>query len=209
MTQSEPWRPVYEFWFPPGLDRDAETHGAQFKWWFGGGSNAELARFAPLLARARRSELEDWAQSPKGRLSLIIVLDQFSRGLFGDTAPAYENDAHALRLAEEGLANGHYAALAHPWERLFAAMPLTHSEGPLERHDKMVALTQAELARAPAPLRASYERSVESAHHHREIIVRFGRYPHRNAALGRASTPEEMAYIEKGDFPHTPKAQEA
>src|SRR4051794_34389986 len=129
MREPSDWRLVYDFWFPPGLDdADAETLRQRIEWWFGGGSNAALPAFAPVLDAAGTGCLEHWSATPLGRLCLILVLDQFPRGLFAGTPEAYAFDAEALRIAEEGLRNGHHAALAKPWERIFSVMPLVHAE---------------------------------------------------------------------------------
>jgi len=204
--QNEGWRRVYEFWFPPGLEAaGAEVHGRIFLRWFGGGANAELPPFTPLLEAARRGWLDDWRVTPLGRLSLILVLDQFPRGLFAGTPEAYACDAEAMRLAEEGLGNGQYDALAWPWERTFFLLPLAHAEGPDHRArlERVVTLAEVVAREAPAPLRPLYEHSARQARGHLEVITRFGRYPHRNLVLGRLSTPEETAWLAAGDFVHT------
>lgn len=204
MDERQDWREVYDFWFPPGLDADAETHRRRLEWWFGGGSNAALRPFIPVLETGRAGRLDAWRATPRGRLSLIIVLDQFPRGLLAGRAAAYASDFDALRLAEEGLSNGHHAALSEPWEKLFSAMPLVHAEGPghRQRLERVVAMADALAREAPAHLRPLYEFSAEQARGHRDVIARFGRFPHRNAALGRASTPDEAAYLAEGDFVH-------
>src|SRR5688572_21353477 len=118
MPDEPDWRTVYDFWFPPDLaDADAEAHRGMFLWWFGGGANAELPRLAAFLDAARAARLGHWLATPHGRLALIIVLDQFPRGLFAGTPEAYACDPEALATAQEGLRNGHYDALAKPWER--------------------------------------------------------------------------------------------
>ncbi|HEX5796036.1 MAG TPA: DUF924 family protein [Geminicoccaceae bacterium] len=97
------WRTVYGFWFPPGLDdADLETHRRMFGWWFGGGANSELPRFAPVLEAARTGRLDHWRATPLGHLSLILVLDQFPRGLFAGTPEAYAADPDALRSPRRG-----------------------------------------------------------------------------------------------------------
>jgi uncharacterized protein (DUF924 family) len=107
-------------------------------------------------------------------------------------------------LVEEGLANGHYDALGSVWEQAFLGMPLAHCEGPghLARLDRVIALGGRQLAEAPAHLRPMYEFNAEQPRRHRAVIATFGRYPHRNAVLGRTSTPEELAYLERGELPH-------
>lgn len=206
MSAPEDWRRVLGFWFPPGLDEaDAETHRGMFDRWFGGGTNAELPGFAPLLDAAKAGRLDGWRTAPASRLALILVLDQFPRGLHAGTPEAFSADPFALRIAEEGLANGHYAALARVWERLFASLPLVHAEGEghLARMDRIVAMADDAVREVPDRLRPLYEFSAGQARGHRDVIARFGRFPHRNAILGRASTPEEAAYLAKGDFVHT------
>ncbi|MBX6742808.1 MAG: DUF924 domain-containing protein [Acetobacteraceae bacterium] len=203
--QDEGWRRVHEFWFPPGLEAGPEVHGRMFLRWFGGGANAELPPFAPVLEAARAGRLDRWRDTPLGRLSLILVLDQFPRGLFAGTPEAYACDAEALRLAEVGLSNGQYDALAWPWEKTFFFLPLAHAEGPDHRArlERVATLAEAVAREAPAPLRPLYEHSVRQARGHLEVITRFGRYPHRNPVLGRPSTPEEAAWLAAGDFVHT------
>jgi uncharacterized protein (DUF924 family) len=199
------WSAVHEFWFPPGLaEAGAEVHRAMFTRWFGGGTTADLPRFASLVDRARSGSLDGWLEHAQGRLALILLLDQFTRGLCAGTPAAYAADPWALRIARAGIRNGHYDRLAHPWEKTFFVLPLAHAEGPghLERLDLAVMLT-LELVRAVAPdLRPLYAFSAGQARAHRELIARFGRYPHRNAVLGRPSTDEELAYLAASEFVH-------
>jgi uncharacterized protein (DUF924 family)/uncharacterized protein YjiS (DUF1127 family) len=205
MTENQDWRTVYDFWFPPGLEQaDAERHGRMAGWWFGGGANAQLAPFAPVLEAARRGRLDHWLATPLGRLSLIIVLDQFPRGLFAGKPEAYACDPQALRIAEAGLHNGHYDALTKPWEKTFFFLPLGHTEGPdhLERLELAVAMAELVALEAPLALKPYYEFSASQARANRDVILQFGRFPHRNPVLGRVSTPAEAAYLAKGDFVH-------
>ena len=194
---------VLDFWFPAGLDRDEATHRAQIMRWFRGGTNDEIqARFVPTLEAAARGALDHWASTPRGRLALILVLDQFSRAVFTD-ARAYANDARAQQLAVEGLERSEEHVLP-VWERLFFVLPLGHSED-LALQERSVAIADTLIAWAPPELRSLYELSARQARAHRDVIARFGRHPHRNAVLGRTSTPEEQEYLAKGDFPHTHK----
>lgn len=206
MSEPPRWQAVQEFWFPPGLDEAGpDTHRDMFVRWFGGGTNAGLAPFAHVVEAAEAGRLDHWLDVPLGRLSLILVLDQFPRGLFAGTPAAYACDPHALRVAEEGLRNGHYEAMTRPWEKLFFAMPLAHAEGPghLERLGRVVALAERVAADTQEHLKPLYQHSVRQARGHLDTVARFGRFPHRNPVLGRASTPEEVAYLERGDFVHT------
>ena len=206
MVPQAKWQTVYDFWFPPGLDdAGAEIHRRMFVWWFGGGSNPELPPFAPIVQAARTGHLDHWLAAPLGRLSLIIVLDQFPRGLFAGTPEAYACDLGALRIAEEGLRNGHYDALTRPWEKTFFFMPLGHAEGPdhRERLGRVVAMAEKIALEAPKHLRPLYQHSASQARGHLEVISRFSRFPHRNPILGRPSTAEEQVYLDKGEFVHT------
>lgn len=143
-------------------------------------------RFGALHARAAAGELWDWRRTPQGRLAEIIVLDQFSRNLFRGTPGAFAQDPMALALAQEAVAAGHDAALVQPIERTFLYMPYMHSESRLVH-------VQAE--------RLFRENGLPDNHHfelrHQAIIERFGRYPHRNALLGRTSTPEEIEFLQQ------------
>jgi uncharacterized protein (DUF924 family) len=199
------WQAVYDFWFPPGLENaDPETHRRMFGWWFGGGATPALNAFAPVLEAARAGLLDHWSGTALGRLSLIIVLDQFPRGLFAGTPEAYAGDPAVLRLAEEGLRNGHYDALSHAWEKTFFFMPLAHAEGAdhRDRLRRVVAMTRVVNTEAPERLQPLYRHSINQALGHLDVISRFGRFPHRNAILQRMSTADEDAYLEKGDFVH-------
>ena len=205
MDEQHSWRRVYEFWFPAGLDKaDLKTHQEIGQWWMRGGANAELPPFAPLVEAAASGSLDDWAASPLGRLSLILVLDQFPRGLFAGTPRAYASDPDALRLSEEGLRNGHYDALSHFWEKMFFVLPMAHTEGPdhLDRMNRLVALAAQWVEEGAQQLRPLAEFALSQARSNKETIAQFGRYPHRNAALGRTTTPEEVTYLEKGDYVH-------
>jgi uncharacterized protein (DUF924 family)/uncharacterized protein YjiS (DUF1127 family) len=196
---------VYDFWFPPGLENaDRETFRRRIEWWFAGGANAELPPFTHTLMAARLGRLDHWLATPRGRLALIIVLDQFSRGLFAGKAEAYASDPQALRIAEEGVWNGHYDALTQPWEKTFFFLPLAHAEGPghLHRLDRVVALAENVTLDAPERFRMYYQFSLSQARANRDLIARFGRYPHRNDILVRASTPEEADYVKTGNFVH-------
>lgn len=193
---------VLHFWFPPGLDRDEATHRQQMMWWFRGGADAGIIeRFTPLHAAAVRGELDVWAGDARGRLALILVLDQFSRSIYKDNALAWAQDPKALALALEGLARGEDKKLRAVWERLFFLLPLGHSER-LELQERSVAIAEAMIPDAPPPLRKLYEHSASQARGHRDVIARFGRHPHRNALLGRVSTPAELEYLAAGDLVH-------
>ncbi|MGM5025192.1 DUF924 family protein [Tardiphaga sp. 862_B3_N4_1] len=210
MSEMHDWRDVHEFWFPPDLKGAGSDELAWIvRWWMAGGATPELSRFLPIVESARKGLLDDWCKTATGRLSLIIVLDQFTRGLFAGTPEAYSSDAAALLLAEEGLRVGHYDALSSYWEKGFFLMPLTHTEGPTHRQRLELVVSKAteRLAEAPENLRSIFQFALGQTQGHLDVISRFGRFPHRNSVLNRPSTPEELAYIEKGDFVHTRTAK--
>ena len=140
-------------------------------------------RFGDTLEAAARCELFAWRTTPEGRLAEILVLDQFSRNVYRDTARAFAQDALALVLAQELVAGGHDQHLT-PKQRAFANMPYMHSES-LAIHAQAVQLFAL----------PGLENNLSFELRHKAIIERFGRYPHRNAILGRTSTPEELAFL--------------
>lgn len=193
---------VLDFWFPRGLDADEAAHRRQFQWWFGGGADAEIeARFAPLVEAAATGALDAWATTPRGRLALIVVLDQFARCLHRGTAEAERFESRAVALALDGLDCADYDRLATVWEKLFFAMPLSRSES-LALQKRAVELCDDLLSMAPAHLRRFYLFAAGQARGHRDVIARFGRHPERNERLGRVSTAQERAYLAAGDRVH-------
>jgi uncharacterized protein (DUF924 family) len=194
---------ILRFWFPSHLVSDHTVMVRQFEWWFRGGANAAISeRFSPLLEQATRGELNHWSDQPRSRLALIIVLDQFSRSLYPGTSRAYQQDQQAIALALQGIAIGDYAALETPWEKTFFFLPLGHSEQ-LKHVEQAVKLAEELVEQAAPELRRILEHSASQARGHRDIIARFGRHPHRNAALGRSSTPEELEYLASEQLVHT------
>jgi len=174
---------VRKFWFaqPPEL-------------WFGPALDDEIReRFGALTQRAANGELDHWADSPRRRLSLILLLDQFPRNLHRGSAEAFAQEARALRWTLTGMQSGADAAL-DPVERLFFLMPLQHAESAVAQEESVAAFRRL-ADEAPEDCRELLAKAVESAEAHRAVIERFGRFPHRNAALGRASTNDEATFI--------------
>ncbi len=196
---------VLDFWF----DGEAPATGARLAerstFWFGGdGAAAQAERDAlirttlePLLERAARGELTAWSSGPRRRLALILLFDQVPRNAYRGTAAAFAFDREALGLAFEGMQLAADAALA-PLERVFFYLPLEHAES-IEAQNASVAAYEQLAADAPADLREFCASCLEYARGHREIIRKFGRFPHRNAVLARASTPEEIEWLKSGE----------
>lgn len=192
MTTSEE---ILEFWF--GAQPQSEAPASyRMQLWFQGGAEVDQEirqRFGADLERARQGELSDWAQTPRGRLALIVLLDQFSRNVYRGAVEAFASDALSLQLTLEGLDRGHDKALSC-LEQLFFVLPLEHAED-LAMQDRMVAYLDSWAKEQPEALKGMTQSVRDFAQLHRQVIARFGRFPTRNAALGRSSTPDEEAHI--------------
>lgn len=181
-------RAILDFWF--GTPGSAE-YGRPRKCWFekNPAFDEEIRRrFPGLPEEAAAGRLAAWVTQPESLLALILALDQFPRNLFRNDPRAFAGDAAALAHAQEAIGRGFDAQLP-PLQRVFTYMPFEHSESPAMQ-DRSVALFTA-LAAA----HEGFNSFLDYARRHREAIRRFGRFPHRNAALGRASTPEETDYL--------------
>lgn len=207
---------VREFWFgslvKPRSGKKPTSNAARLAeleqrmaLWFGGHLKPQVreqqdatiaAQFAELAERAIRGALVSWADSPRRRLSLIILLDQFPRQIFRGKARAFAGDEQALGLALSGMQSAADGAL-DCIERIFFYMPLQHSES-LEVQDESVAAYRRLLSEAPEELRQFCQDAVDAAEAHREVIRRFGRFPSRNLALARDTTAEERQFLASG-----------
>ena len=187
---------VLRYWF--GELRDGWTVADRSALWFGADprQDAEVVqRFGGEIARARSRELDHWQRDAGGVLALIILLDQMTRMVHRGSADAFSADRRALSLCQYGLARALDRGLA-PVERMFFYLPLSHSED-LAHQDRCVQLHRRMRADAAPAVRAALSEPMAFAVKHREIIVRFARFPHRNAILGRQSTPDELAWLEE------------
>jgi uncharacterized protein (DUF924 family) len=178
---------VLDFWF--GAPGSPERGTARAVWFRKDPAfDAQIrARFADAVAIALAGGYGEWCATAHGALARVIVLDQFTRNIFRDTARAFAGDARALATAEDALARGLDRELA-VYERWFLYMPFEHAESVDAQH-RSLALFGA-LAQEMGD-----DDSLVWARKHAEVVFRFGRYPHRNAILGRASTPEEEAFL--------------
>lgn len=183
-----PWQDVLDFWFhPPGHPDYLTVREAWFR--KDAGFDAEIrTRFGSLIDGALAGGLRDWEVEPEGALARVLILDQFTRNTRRDTADAFAGDVQALALALKVIDAGWDVAMP-PVCRQFVYLPLMHAED-LEIQQRCVALYRALAAQAP-----SLASSLDFARRHRDIVARFGRFPHRNAALNRATTPEEAEFL--------------
>lgn len=199
---TEPATPaeVWAWWFGPPSEAwsDAEITKRRMHVWFGGGPavDAELsARFGATVRAALAGELESWLDHHVGRMALLLALDQFTRNLYRGTAEAFAGDPRARAVLARARAEGDLHS-ARPVERFFLALPLEHHEDRASQAEA-VAMTRAladEMAHTEA--KATFENIYDYAVRHQVVVERFGRFPHRNAVLGRESTAEEIAFLQ-------------
>ncbi|MBC8021589.1 MAG: DUF924 domain-containing protein [Burkholderiales bacterium] len=176
---------IIDFWFGPPA-----TRGKERAEWFRKDERFDAdirARFGELHAAAARHELEDWRAAPESMVALVVVLDQFSRNLYRNDPRAFAQDAHARECAREAIARGDDRRVL-PVERQFLYLPFEHSE---DRADQALAVRLFSQLEEFPETRGLAEWAVK----HQVIVDRFGRFPHRNAALGRASTAEEIEFL--------------
>jgi len=179
---------VLDFWF--GLPGSAAYGQTRAEWFRKSEAfDADIARrFGPLVERALRAELGDWAGPSESALARILLLDQFTRNAFRGSARAFAGDRLALAAARTMVASGQELPLL-PVQRVFVYLPFEHAED-LALQDEAVRLFTRLAAVAP-----ELNGMLDYAHRHRAVIARFGRFPHRNALLGRASSEEELAFL--------------
>ncbi|MFC5519487.1 DUF924 family protein [Polaromonas jejuensis] len=189
---------ILDFWLADGLTQGWPTKNLGPRW-FGGGAALDeeiRKRFGARVLQAVAGGLQDWEAQTLSRLALVILLDQFTRNVFRGTGQAFAGDARAQRLVLDTLA--HQADRQLPWvARVFTYMPLMHAED-RAMQDECVACFAQLVADAPATLKQRLQGHLGYARQHRDIIARFGRFPYRNAVLGRANTVEEETFLRKG-----------
>ncbi len=181
---------ILDYWFGPP---DSEIHGTFREMWYRGGPeiDSEIAeRFEALYERAAAGELDDWREQARSCLAMILLLDQFPRNMFRGEPRSFATDAKAVETARHAVGRGYDRGLDLNVQQ-FHYMPFEHSEDIADQRRAV------ELFRAAADDERK-EENIGYAIKHLEIIERFGRFPHRNAILGRDSTPEEIAFLDHG-----------
>lgn len=191
---------ILSFWFmeqelsAPQIDRRMDI-------WFGEDpvfDEAIKAEFEDDVEKASEGQLDHWADEPRGRLALILLIDQFRRNIHRNTAAAFSHDRLALKLCVEGAMAKKDKGLT-PIQRVFFYMPLQHAES-RKVQKKSVDIYNRLATAVSATYRETFETIAQFAELHADIIEQFGRFPHRNAILGRENTPEEDEYL-AGDAP--------
>lgn len=193
---------VLAFWF--GHETRGWTIASdRFPLWFGHAPETDATirdEFGPTVDAAGLGDLDAWQSTPRGTLALIILLDQFPRNIFRGTPGMYQHDEAALARALAAIDRGVDAEL-DPVERPFLYLPLEHAEN-LMLQERCVVLfeelrDEALAAGLPEELTRTHVSMLDYAYRHRDVVARFGRFPHRNAILGRESTPEEIAFLKE------------
>jgi uncharacterized protein (DUF924 family) len=178
---------VLEYW---------KSIGPQGWWRRSDEVDAEIVRrFGELHRRAAAGELDEWRSNADDCLALVILLDQFSRNMFRGDPRAFAADGLARAIADGAIQAG-FDKIVDPDLASFFYMPFMHSEA-LADQERCIELFRAWAETLDGEARKRVENSVDFARRHRDIVQRFGRFPHRNALLGRASTPEELAFLEQ------------
>lgn len=194
----QPWQPLLALWFGDEAD-DVLRATRQAPLWWGKSSETDAllaSRFGELAEAAAKGSLAHWADTPSGRLALILLLDQLPRNIHRGTPAAFAQDPLARDLCLKGLSIGADKSLS-PLERVFFYLPLEHAES-REQQVRSVAQFEALAAeQAGTPSQATFAGFADFARRHQVIIERFGRFPHRNDILGRTSTPEEAAFLQQ------------
>lgn len=192
----QPWQPLLTFWFGEQSD-DVTRAKRQAPLWWGKNSTTDAllaSRFGDQATAAAAGELAHWAEAAEGRLALILLLDQLPRNIHRGTPAAFAQDAKARDLCLKGLSLGADLALP-PLGRVFFYLPLEHAES-REQQARSVTLFEGLAAeQATGPARETFAGFADFARRHQVIVERFGRFPHRNAILGRTSTEEEAAFL--------------
>ena len=184
---------IHDYWFGP-LDDTGMANAIKEKLWFQSTNEDDEVcqiRFGPLVQEAIAGGLDDWAESDKGLVALILLLDQFTRTIYRGTPAAFSGDARALALAQHCIAHGHHQRLP-AIHQVFLYLPLEHCED-LDVQNECVELFDALGSITGIARVADFGRYAVA---HREVIEKFGRFPHRNPILGRSSSPEEEEYLQ-------------
>ena len=187
---------ILDFWFGDAAASDADIAQRQGDLWWGKSAaiDATIGRdFGPLVEAAASGQLNHWTSTEPGMLALLLLTDQFRRNLYRDQADAFALDELARGLTRQCLRRGGDRRL-RPVQRVFVYLPLEHSESLVDQ-DASVRLFAALVDDVPADQQGPFEYFLKFAHAHRDVIARYGRFPHRNTALGRVSTAAERVYL--------------
>ena len=190
-----PWQPLLDWWFGH-VESPDEIAADKGKLWFGKKDSQDLEareRFGVFVDQALAGELTEWTQRPEGWLALVLLLDQLPRMIFRDSPKAFSGDLRAQKLVAQGIA-ADFDRQLKPIQRVFIYLVFEHCEN-LAVQNEAVSRFIDLVAEQPEAERAVFADNLDYAERHRKVIARFGRFPHRNAVLGRESTAEELAFL--------------
>ena len=189
---------IHGYWFGDTADWALVVKRNNVRWFEQGRAlDDEIRlRFAATVELAKAGDLDEWMDSPQSAIALILLLDQFPRHIHRGQGEAFAGDEHALAMCKLGMASGMDARLSTV-EQSFFYLPLQHAEN-IEAQELSVAVMARRAEESPRELHEYMRESLQFAERHRDIVARFGRFPHRNAALGRVTTAEEEAYLQRG-----------
>lgn len=190
-----PWQPLLDWWFG-SCESPNEVAADKGQLWFGKRDSQDLdaqKRFGDWVEQALAGGLTEWAQRPEGWLALVLLLDQLPRMIFRDTAKSFAGDLRAQALVAQGI-SADFDRQLRPIQRAFIYLVLEHCEHLAVQNEAVSRFIEL-LAQQPEADRAVFADNLDYAERHREVIARFGRFPHRNAVLGRASTAEEIEFL--------------
>ncbi|MBA4360438.1 MAG: DUF924 domain-containing protein [Pseudomonas sp.] len=190
-----PWQPLLEWWFGT-FESPQDIAADKGKLWFGKRDSQDLeaqTRFGDWVEQALAGGLTEWAQRPEGWLALVLLLDQLPRMIFRDTPKSFSGDLRAQALVAQGIA-ADFDRQLRPVQRVFIYLVFEHCEN-LAVQNEAVSRYIDLVAQQPESDRALFIDYLNYAEKHQQVIARFGRFPHRNAVLGRESTAEELAFL--------------
>jgi uncharacterized protein (DUF924 family) len=192
-----PWQPLLEWWF--GTSESAKEVAAQKgRLWFGKRDSQDLEareRFGDWVEQALAGGLTEWTQRPEGWLALVLLLDQLPRMIFRDSPKSFSGDLRAQALVAQGIA-ADFDRQLQPIQRVFIYLVLEHCEH-LAVQNECISRYIELVAQQSEDDRALFADYLDYAEKHQKVIAQFGRFPHRNAVLGRESTAEELAFLSK------------
>ncbi|WPN47542.1 MULTISPECIES: DUF924 family protein [unclassified Pseudomonas] len=192
-----PWQPLLDWWFG-NFETPGEVAAQQGKLWFGKRDSQDLearTRFGDQVEQALAGGLTEWMQCPEGWLALVLLLDQLPRMIFRDTPKAFSGDPQAQTLVVQGIA-ADFDRQLRPIQRVFIYLVFEHSENLAVQNEGVWRYIEL-VAQQPDGDRALFADYLDYAEKHQKIIAQFGRFPHRNAVLGRESTAQELVFLSK------------
>ena len=190
-----PWQPLLEWWFG-SFESPNEISADKGKLWFGKRGSQDLeaqTRFGDWVEQALAGGLTEWMQRPEGWLALVLLLDQIPRMIFRDTPKAFSGDLRAQKLVAQGIA-ADFDRQLQPIQRVFIYLVFEHSENLAVQNEGVSRYIEL-VAQQPEVDRALFADYLDFAERHQRVIAQFGRFPHRNAVLGRESTAEEIEFL--------------